>query len=88
MGPIAYYIRHQPTNNVVELARLNYQDADENVFPVSMRDFIVEAVFYNPYGSEEGLWDLGRFLKVFRLNFRRGGYRNPPLLPMLIVPVI
>lgn len=52
------YIYHDPNSNGVKMSKLYYDDTD-GTYPVSMQDFIVEAVFYNPYGTDEGFWDFG-----------------------------
>ena len=59
LGPTEIFLFHNPDSYGVNMSKLYYEDINGARFPVSMQDFIIEATFYNPYGSAVGFWDFG-----------------------------
>jgi len=60
LGPVSSSLEHDPYNNNLKMSKMYYKDENGmNGAVIGLQDFIIEAVFYNPYGSETGFWDFG-----------------------------
>jgi eukaryotic-like serine/threonine-protein kinase len=52
-GPVSGSLYHEPEDGMIEGKSAS----------VDLRNFIVEAIFYNPYGLDTGTWDYGFILR-------------------------
>jgi hypothetical protein len=60
-GPTSVELKHDPSDNQVKVERAG----------VSLRDFVVQAAFLNPYSTTRGMWDYGfKFRGTGNASFR------------------
>jgi serine/threonine-protein kinase len=76
-GPVDGSLDHDPASNAPKLRHAN----------LNLRDFMVEARFYNPYSLDEGEWSSGFLIRdnAQGQNFRVYVAARKPVVPILVL---